>query len=135
MLQLYPVKRDVVYSETAIKTDKQVVDIFKRSCYNCHSFETKWPLYSYVFPISVYTAYHVEEARKELNFSTWEELTPIKKSIVAETILEKIEAKEMPLKSYLLLHGEAELSNVDIEVIRRWVKKTLREESLHYNEP
>src|SRR5580698_10526515 len=43
----------------------------KNSCYDCHSFETKWPWYSYVAPFSWLLARDVKAARAALNFSDW----------------------------------------------------------------
>src|SRR5206468_12536548 len=45
--------------------------MLQRSCNACHSNQTAWPWYSQVSPISWYLQHHVNEGRRELNFSDW----------------------------------------------------------------
>ena len=47
--------------------------IARDSCYDCHSNETDWPVYSYVAPMSWLVRRDVEGGRDELNFSRWDE--------------------------------------------------------------
>jgi hypothetical protein len=42
-----------------------------RACFDCHSNETQWPLYSRVAPVSLLVAHDVAEGRQALNFSEW----------------------------------------------------------------
>ena len=80
-------------------------DTFMRACRDCHSNETKWPWYSHVAPMSWYLQRHVEHGREEFNVSRWG---------VGENegdeAAEKVRNHEMPLRSYLLAHPEARLS-------------------------
>ena len=32
--------------------DARVLSVIERSCQNCHSLKTEWPLYSRIFPVS-----------------------------------------------------------------------------------
>jgi hypothetical protein len=49
-----------------------VVDsILRRACYDCHSNETRWPLYARVAPASWIIAEDVRAGRSDLNFSDW----------------------------------------------------------------
>jgi len=123
ILQFIPVNRDNPIVEADLIASQDVKSIFKKSCYDCHSNETKYPIYSYIFPISVVLKHHIEEGREELNFSNWENLSVSKKSSKASDILEEIENKEMPLFSYTILHRDTILSNEEIQVIRRWVEE------------
>jgi len=43
--------------------------ILKRSCYDCHSNETRWPWYGYVAPFAWWLERDVGLGRKQLNFS------------------------------------------------------------------
>ena len=86
----------------------QTREIAKRACFDCHSNETVWPWYSYIAPISWRVAEHVEHGREHLNFSEWnrpnEDLDEIK---------EVMEEGQMPLWDYLLMHGEAKLTEAE----------------------
>src|SRR5580658_3525732 len=48
-----------------------VAALLKNSCYDCHSFQTRWPWYSYVAPVSWLVARDVTAGRAALNFSDW----------------------------------------------------------------
>jgi len=89
----------------------EVKTILINACYDCHSFETKYPWYSEVAPISWWTKDHVNEGREELNFSLWGEYSAKKADHKLEESIEEVEAGEMPLVSYTLIHGEAKLTN------------------------
>ena len=86
--------------------------ILHRSCFDCHSNETKWPWYSYVAPVSWLVADDVYEGRRHMNFSLW-----------ADYNTKLVEIGEMPLWFYLPLHPTAELLPEDVQVIVSWSKQ------------
>ena len=54
-----------------VKVPDDIAAILVRSCYDCHSYTTRWPWYSQIAPVSWLIAYDVRSARKHLNFSEW----------------------------------------------------------------
>jgi mono/diheme cytochrome c family protein len=90
-----------------------------RACFDCHSNETSWPLYSRVAPASWMVVHHVEEGRAELNFSEWQR--PQKEAREAAEVTSE---REMPLGSYLLLHAHARLSAAERERLARGLANT-----------
>ena len=78
----------------------------RSACYDCHSNETDWPIYSYVAPMSWLVRSDVEAGREELNFSTWDD-DDSEADDAAETIAEG----NMPPDRYTRFHPEAELSD------------------------
>lgn len=102
-----------------IKTDEQVMGIFKTACYDCHLNEVKYPWYSNIAPFSWVISTHIEEGKKALNFSIWEKYTAEEKSEHLKDIYRTVYAS-MPLQSYLWLHKEAELSKEERSLIRDW---------------
>ncbi len=105
-----------------IKAPPQVMTVLRRACYDCHSNESVWPWYSYVNPAGWLVAGHVTEGRGHLNFSDWGTLDAQERYHAKQEILEVLEEGGMPLPSYLLLHGEAELRAEDHGVIKRWAR-------------
>lgn len=122
-LQFFPVNRDNPPVEADLVASERVKSILKKSCYDCHSNETNYPFYSYVFPISVILQNHIEEGRQELNFSNWEKLSISKKASKASDILEEIESNEMPLFSYTLFHKNAKLSPEELQILKKWTEE------------
>ena len=50
-------------------TPAKITGLLKDACYTCHSFETVYPDYASVAPVSWVIKSHVKEAREHLNFS------------------------------------------------------------------
>ncbi len=96
--------------------------IFKRSCYDCHSNETVWPWYSAVAPASWLVSDDVSEGRRRMNFSEWGSYKMGKVLSILEGICEETTEGGMPLKSYLLLHPSAGLSDLEIKALCDWAE-------------
>jgi hypothetical protein len=79
------------------------------ACYDCHSNETTWPLYSYVAPASWLVRRDVEAGRDELNFSRWDE-----DADEADDAAEAVADGSMPPRQYELLHPAARLSDAEV---------------------
>ena len=100
----------------------EVGAIFDRSCNDCHSSKTDWPWYSQVAPVSWWLKNHVDEGRRELSFSEWGTYPQRKATRKLGEICDQVQAGEMPLKSYLLLHPAAKLSDADRKAICDWTE-------------
>ena len=122
-IQLVPVKRDNPAGKDTFNAPANVKEIIVRSCYDCHSNQTRWLWYSYVAPISWIASDHVHEAREEMNLSNWAKLPPEKQKRKMWSMLEHIEQGEMPLPHYLTFHPEARISKKDLQILREWVSK------------
>lgn len=80
----------------------------RASCYDCHSNETEWPLYSYVAPMSWLVRNDVESGREALNFSNWDDFDS-----EADDAADEIRAGTMPPANYVRLHPDAALDDVE----------------------
>ena len=92
--------------------DERSAGIARESCYDCHSNETNWPLYSYVAPMSWLTRRDVEQGRDELNFSDWGD-----DSGEADDAVEVILEGSMPPGNYTLIHRGASLSDEEADLL------------------
>lgn len=95
--------------------------MIKDACYDCHSYETKYPWYASVAPLSFWLQGHINNGRKELNFSTWK--TAENKAHKLEECAEEIEELKMPLKSYTWTHPEAKLTEAQKKELIAWFEK------------
>lgn len=107
---------------TVMQVPENVKEIIKTSCADCHSNYTKYPWYSEIAPVSWYLAQHVNEGKEHLNFSEWAAYNNDQRKHVLEDLEEELEEHEMPLKSYLLLHKEAEMTKEQYTVLLSWLK-------------
>jgi len=106
----------------SLAVNPEVGVILRRSCFDCHSNETRWPVYSYVAPASWLIAGHVKEGRQALNFSEWEEYDERERMNLFFSIAQVVRDAEMPLRSYILLHGDAVLSEADAALLIEWAE-------------
>jgi Haem-binding domain len=92
--------------------DPEAEAIAHRSCYDCHSNETDWPLYSYVAPMSWLVRSDVERGRDKLNFSTWDTGEG-----EVEDAIEVVADGSMPPDRYTRAHRGTDLSEAEIDTL------------------
>ena len=111
-----PVVRDL---STASPPPPQINTLLHNACYDCHSYETKWPLYSRLAPSSWLVVRDVNEGREHLNFSDWPQ-DPARVATKLNHISDQLDDDEMPPKKYTLLHPEARLTETQRKAIMDW---------------
>jgi hypothetical protein len=99
-----------------------VAAMLKNSCYDCHSFETKWPWYSYVAPFSWYLARDVNAGRAMVNFSDWPHDDPRRARKRWRRIAEAVQNGEMPLPIYTRIHRQARLDEQQRADLVKWAR-------------
>ena len=115
-----------VNSAITLNASDEVMVILKKSCYDCHSHETKWPGYSAIAPISWNIIGHVNDGRKALNFSEWKNINPEIKIKRLKRSIKTVNNGMMPLPNYIRLHDEAVMSDADKKIIVDWCNKELK---------
>ena len=90
--------------------DGEAEQIARSSCYDCHSNETDWPVYTYVAPFSWLTHKDVAEGRDKFNFSDWDEdHGDVDKAIKA------VKDGSMPPDQYTWIHRGSSPSDEEID--------------------
>jgi cytochrome c len=95
--------------------DAKAVLIMK--CADCHSSETRWPMYARVAPGSWLIERDIVEARKKMDLSQWEEMPAAKQDMLMAKIIQEAKSGEMPPIQYLALHWNAKLSTADVRAL------------------
>jgi hypothetical protein len=108
-----------------LTTSKEVISILKKSCYDCHSYETKWPFYSSIAPISWLVIDHVNVGRDVLNYSKWKSYDKATKIKKLKRTIQTLNSNMMPLPSYLWAHSDAKLDKKNKQILLDWAKKEL----------
>lgn len=116
-LILYPPKNQP-RKYSGVILNRQADAILRRSCFDCHSNEVRYPWYSYLPVVSFAVGRHVAEGRKDLNFSDWETMEERQRNSGLSESYDDIAKGEMPPWSYTLIHKEAKLSPQDILVFQ-----------------
>jgi len=115
-------RNDINHISTVMAVPNEVREIFKTSCNDCHSNNTVYPWYSEVAPVSWYLAQHINEGKEHMNLSEWTVYNKNQQDHILKDFEEVLETHEMPLKSYLIIHKDAEMTNEQYEVLMNWVK-------------
>ncbi|MEQ8524791.1 heme-binding domain-containing protein [Gracilimonas sp.] len=112
---------------TNAQPPEQVSSILKSACYDCHSYQTKYPWYSNIEPVSWWLQDHIDEGRDEFNMSLWADYSTRRADHKLEEAIELVEEEEMPLPSYTWIHGDARLTSEQRQTLIEWFT-TLRTE-------
>jgi Haem-binding domain len=97
--------------------DLEVLQIFERSCQNCHSERTEWPWYSYIAPIGWFIEKDVEQGREHKDFPRWDEYDRASQRDILSRMSAVLRSRQMPLPRYLILHPGSKLSEREIAMI------------------
>ena len=123
-IQFVPVERRNSPGTGDPPATREVQAILRRACYDCHSMESRWPIWAYVAPISWRVVDDVERARKMVNFSEWPSYSPAQQQAIKQTIVFSTGTHRMPVWYYLTLHPDAKLSQRDLDALAEWARDT-----------
>jgi hypothetical protein len=100
-----------------------VKDALARSCYDCHSNQTRWPWYSAVAPFSWWIHHEVDEGRRRLNFSAWSDYAsdPGTEDQKLDEIERLLAGDAMPPWCYRATHPRSRLTAGERAAIARWI--------------
>jgi hypothetical protein len=98
----------------------QIAVLLHEACYDCHSYETRWPWYGHVAPVSWWLNSHVGDARAQINFSEWPHNDPQKAARKWNHIGDAVRDGDMPLPSYARIHRAARLTEEQRTALSEW---------------
>jgi heme-binding protein len=102
--------------------------ILQRSCYDCHSNQTRWPWYSRLPGVSILLRRDIDQARRHLNLSDWSTKLaegPDEAQGSLNGICEELRTDTMPIPHYRWLHRDAALSPSEVETVCSWTSRAL----------
>jgi hypothetical protein len=102
-----------------------VLTLLKNACYDCHSDNTDYPWYSNVQPMGWLMAYHIKQAKNQLNFSAFGSYPQRRQLSKLDGIANSIKDDIMPLKSYKIMHKSARLSAVEKSLLINWTQQSI----------
>ncbi len=122
-IQFIPYAQDHDYLKVNIEPKwdtPRTKELFMRACGDCHSNETKWPVYSVLAPFSWIVYSNVDEGREHLNISMW----GISGKNKGDKAYDELKSGDMPPLSYLLLHSKARLNKEEKQELLHGLKNT-----------
>lgn len=106
---------------------QKISAIIQSACYDCHSYQTNYPWYSSIVPVSWWLQDHIDEGRDEFNLSLWADYPAERADHKLEEAVELVDEEEMPLPSYTWIHSDARLSDQERRELSEWFT-SLRDE-------
>jgi cytochrome c len=86
-------------------------------CADCHSSETRWPIYARIAPGSWLIERDIIDARRRMDLSQWMNTPPETQQVWAARIVQEAKSGDMPPPQYLVLHWDARLSKGDVQAL------------------
>lgn len=118
--------------QTKYPVPEPVDAILKVACNDCHSNYTRYPWYSNIQPVAGWLAHHVEEGKRELNFSEFTRMKVAIQNHKLEETIEMINEGKMPLGSYTWTHRDAVLSTEQKQMLTDWAQSIMDSLKVQY---
>jgi hypothetical protein len=99
-----------------------VKQILETACYDCHSNRTRYPWYAQLQPTGWWLASHINDGKRELNFSEFAAYPEHRRAKKLQAISDEVTDHSMPLKSYTWIHRDAKLTDAQIKLIAEWAE-------------
>ena len=99
--------------------------LLKNACYDCHSNNTDYPWYSNIQPMGWLMAYHIKQAKNQLNFSAFGSYPQRRQLSKLDGTANSIKDDIMPLKSYKIMHKSAKLNAVEKSLLINWAQLSI----------
>ena len=125
-MQFVPVRRTNPLGAGDPAASREVMWVLRRACYDCHSNETRWPIWAYVAPMSWQVVKDVETARERLNFSNWQAYTLQQQQGLKQVVVWSTSTHRMPLWYYVTLHPDARMSPAELKGLADWARDSTR---------
>jgi Haem-binding domain len=103
----------------------EVRSLLQTACYDCHSNNTRYPWYSNIQPTGWWLAKHVNDGKRQLNFSTFGKLNPRQARAALNSVVDEVSERRMPLKSYTWGHPDARLSDEQVARLVDWAEASV----------
>jgi hypothetical protein len=104
-----------------------VLNILKKSCYDCHSNTTSYPWYWHVQPVAWYLDNHITGGKRHLNFSEFSSYLAWRQYKKLKEIEKEVHSGAMPMTSYTLIHRGTVLNADQKLAIENWAAGAMKE--------
>ena len=99
---------------------KDVADLVKKQCYNCHSAKAAYPQKAHFAPFHEKYIAPVTKGREKLNFSNWAIYSPEMQKVLLLIAVEQMENQAMPITD-IFPQGDDTLTQNDKKLLIQWL--------------
>jgi hypothetical protein len=101
--------------------------ILQRSCKDCHSNSTEYPWYASIEPVGWWLSSHIKDGKRHFNLNNFSSVRVAIQKKKMEEVMEQLRDDDMPLRTYTLIHKDAELSAADKQTLNNWCLKIIEQ--------
>jgi cytochrome c len=98
----------------------EVRTILASKCADCHSMETKSPLYGHLAPVSWLMERDINRGRHAMNLALWDSYSADQQQTFAAKIVQETREHEMPLLQYRMIHWNSRVTGTEIRTLADW---------------
>lgn len=104
------------------KVPAAVRAILVEKCADCHSTQTRAPIYGRLAPASWLMERDINRGREAINLSHWGSYSADQQQTLAAKIAHETKSHEMPLPQYLMIHWNARVNDAEIRTFADWAR-------------
>lgn len=94
--------------------------ILVEKCADCHSSQTRAPIYGRFAPVSWLMERDITRGRRAMNLSSWNSYPDDQQQTLAAKIAQETKTHEMPLLQYRMIHWNARVTNAEFRTLAQW---------------
>lgn len=99
-----------------------VREMLNAKCADCHSEQTRAPIYGRFAPASWLMERDILQARKAMNLSEWEKYPSEKQEALKAEIVMQAKSHAMPPMQYRIMHWNARITDMDVQALTQWAR-------------
>lgn len=108
-----PRGRETLLRGTSVPSNARAV--LTNKCADCHSAETRWPMYARMAPGSWLIERDIMRGRRQMDLSQWALLSADQQETLLGEIVQQARAGKMPPIQYRLIHPEVKLTATEVK--------------------
>lgn len=101
-----------------------VRDLLAAKCADCHSAQTRAPIYGHFAPISWLMERDIVAGRQRMNLSEWDTYSADQQETFAAKIVQQTKTHNMPLVQYRMSHWNARITSADLQTLAQWARES-----------
>jgi cytochrome c len=106
-----------------------VREILSEKCADCHSAETRAPIYGRFAPASWLMERDIVHAREAMNLSQWDRYSVDQQEALKAEIAIRAKSHTMPPVQYRVVHWNARMRDTDVQALAQWARGTAPQDS------
>ena len=134
LARVHPFGDAGLYAATSAQTQSPMTEhntippearaILMMKCADCHSMQTRTPIYGRFAPVSWQMERDILSGRNAMRLDRWNSYSAAQQQLYAAKILRETYSHKMPLPQYLMIHWNAHVTNADLSNFRQWTHET-----------